>query len=116
MREQQGQEREMEEEGLTQGQREHLETLIGLLDKGGLLELRGLVDSRLAELEEGERPAEAGCLSSSCPVSISSPGGNGTGWVELKMINGFGPYAYKRWREGKTLRSKYLGKVKQSAS
>ena len=33
------------------------------------------------------------------------------GWVEIKQINGH-PYAYRRWREGKTLKSQYIGKVK----
>ena len=34
------------------------------------------------------------------------------GWVELKTINGCGPYAYKRWRSGGRTRSEYIGKVK----
>jgi hypothetical protein len=33
------------------------------------------------------------------------------GWVEVKTISGH-PYAYRRWREGKTLKSEYIGKVK----
>jgi hypothetical protein len=37
-----------------------------------------------------------------------------SGWVELKTIRGYGPYAYLRWREGKRIRSKYLGKVKSA--
>lgn len=36
-------------------------------------------------------------------------GGQGA-YVELKMINGCGPYAYLRWRSGRRLRSQYLGK------
>ena len=39
--------------------------------------------------------------------------GGGGGWVELKTINGCGPYAYKRWREGGRMRSEYIGKVKE---
>jgi phage N-6-adenine-methyltransferase len=35
----------------------------------------------------------------------------GRSWVELKTINGCGPYAYKRWREGGRHRSEYIGKV-----
>jgi hypothetical protein len=38
--------------------------------------------------------------------------GGGKGWVELKLIRGYGPYAYRRWREGGVLRSEYVGKVK----
>jgi len=34
-------------------------------------------------------------------------------WVELKMINNCGPYAYLRWREGGRTRSKYIGKVQE---
>lgn len=34
------------------------------------------------------------------------------GYIELKEINGYGPYAYLRWRDGNVLRSRYLGKVK----
>ena len=93
------------EQGLTQGQREHLETLIGLLDREALLELRGLIDERLAELEEPEaqerEPEEA------------QEAKAGSSYIELKYIKGYGPYAYKRWREKGRLRSKYLGKVKK---
>lgn len=39
------------------------------------------------------------------------------GWVQLKYIekNGksYGPYAYRRWWEGKRCRSEYIGKVKK---
>jgi len=34
----------------------------------------------------------------------------GKGWVEVKTINGH-QYAYRRWREGKILKSEYIGKV-----
>ena len=33
-------------------------------------------------------------------------------WLELKMIRGYGPYLYRRWYDGKTKRSQYVGKVK----
>ena len=36
------------------------------------------------------------------------------GHVEAKMINGCGPYLYLRYWSGKTLKSKYIGKAKQS--
>jgi hypothetical protein len=35
-------------------------------------------------------------------------------WVELKTINGCGPYAYLRWRENGRQKSKYLGKVEEA--
>ncbi len=42
--------------------------------------------------------------------------GGPAGWVELKHINGYGPYAYLRWRDGKRMRSKYLGKARDLGS
>jgi hypothetical protein len=33
--------------------------------------------------------------------------------VELKMINGYGPYAYKRWWDRGHHRSEYIGKVEE---
>lgn len=82
-----------------------------LLDREELLWLRGLVDDRLAELEEEEEQAD---LSSSEPVSKPSRKKNGSGWLELKYINKWGPYVYKRWREGKILHSEYVGKVEKA--
>ena len=34
------------------------------------------------------------------------------GHIEAKMINGCGPYLYLRYWQGKTLKSKYIGKGK----
>ena len=34
------------------------------------------------------------------------------GHIELKLINGYGPYQYLRYWEGKTLKSRYIGKAK----
>lgn len=34
------------------------------------------------------------------------------GHIELKRINGYGPYQYLRYWEGKTLKSRYIGKAK----
>lgn len=92
---------------LTDARREHLQILIGLMDQEGLLELIAMAESRLAELEEQEiqEPPETS--------SRQEAKGGGSGWIELKMIQGFGPYAYKRWRQGGRLRSQYVGKVKQ---
>lgn len=36
------------------------------------------------------------------------------GHIELKTINGCGPYRYLRYWAGKTLKSHYLGKAKES--
>jgi hypothetical protein len=38
---------------------------------------------------------------------------SGRRWVELKMIRGYGPYAYERWFEGGRKRSRYIGKVQE---
>ena len=95
------------------GQRKHLVALIGFLDRDGLLDLRGLVDDRLAELEGQEQEIED--CSGEPAGQAGSKNGKG-GYVELKYIRGFGPYAYRRWREGKRLRSQYLGKVESEAA
>jgi hypothetical protein len=34
-------------------------------------------------------------------------------WIEHKMINGCGPYAYERWFEGAVKKSRYIGKVRE---
>jgi hypothetical protein len=74
-----------------------------LLDAEQLDEVAAFVAGLLGEAERDE------------PAGDADHGGNGRraagGWVELKTINGSGPYAYRRWREGKRLRSKYIGKV-----
>jgi hypothetical protein len=84
-----------------------LTTLIGLLDRARLLELRGMVDDRLAELESQERED---CPREQNPGPTESRGG-GKGYFEIKHIRGHGPYLYRRWRQDGRLRSEYLGKV-----
>ena len=32
-------------------------------------------------------------------------------WLEIRTVNGCGPYVYRRWREGGRKRSRYLGKA-----
>lgn len=36
------------------------------------------------------------------------------GHIEEKMINGYGPYRYLRYWQGKTLKSQYIGKAKDA--
>jgi hypothetical protein len=36
------------------------------------------------------------------------------GHIEEKMINGYGPYQYLRYWQGKTLKSQYIGKAKDA--
>ena len=99
--------------GLTDGQRSHLQALMGLLDREAILELMAMAEARLVEIEEELEPLQE---TSSKGSSNSQAGADG--WIELKMIPGangklYGPYAYRRWRVGKSIKNKYLGKVKQ---
>lgn len=77
-----------------------------------LLELRGLVDGYIAAAEvsapevAAEEPATEG------GTGKAQKGRRG-GYIELKTINGCGPYAYRRTRVGGRLTSEYIGKVKQ---
>ena len=89
-------------------QRASMERLIVSLDRDGLQELIAMAEARLAELDEELEPVQEPSSNGSSKAKAG-----GAGWIELKMIGKNGPYAYKRWRQGKTLRSQYLGKVKQ---
>lgn len=92
------------------------------LEVGDLLILRDAAESLLqtveARLDElaGESDSVLGDTDPPTGQGITpnGPGGRrrGRGWVELKMIRGYGPYAYERWYEGGKKRSRYLGKVK----
>ncbi|MCI0649946.1 MAG: hypothetical protein L0346_34390 [Chloroflexi bacterium] len=89
--------------GLSEQQKGQLSRLLVQLDQAGLMEARDMIDALLDDPADSE-PAGDG------DTAIGDSGGRG--WVELKMINGCGPYAYKRWRQGGRLRSEYIGKVK----
>ena len=88
-----------------------------------LLQLRGMIDSYIASAEERrlreeerERRIELGLEErehSDNGIGDRSKGSKGGGYVELKTINGCGPYAYRRARVGGRLTSEYIGKVKQ---
>ena len=94
---------------ITSNQWGGLERLVAQATEEELLRLRGMIDDRLAaiEIEEMDREIAA---ARGVEKSNSSKGG---GYVELKMINGCGPYAYKRARVAGRLTSEYIGKVKQ---
>lgn len=73
------------------------------------------------ELEElGEMVAAL--LAVTAPEEDDQVAGNGEkptktaarGHIEAKMINGCGPYLYLRYWQGKTLKSKYIGKKGKS--
>ncbi len=83
-----------------------------------LLELRALVDTNIDAAELRDRRIELGLEEpEESPVAENGAGeksksGKG-GYVELKMINGCGPYAYKRVRKNGRVCSEYVGKVKE---
>jgi hypothetical protein len=75
------------------------------------------IDDRLARWQALGEQAQGGGLVGNPLSSITgmptNPGGAGrAGWVELRMVNGCGPYAYERWWEGGRKRTRYWGKVK----
>jgi hypothetical protein len=88
------------------------------LDLAGLQDLRAAVDALIAERLAQEDLGSIEPQSDADMLPKSSGGDRPTrprgAWVELKMINNCGPYAYLRWREGGRCRSKYLGKVKET--
>lgn len=66
--------------------------------------LHGLIEAREDEVEEEAAPIE------SAGKATAKKGARGH--IELKMINGYGPYKYLRFWQGKTLKSEYIGKAK----
>lgn len=72
------------------------------------------IEAELADLELADAVQE---------VLDSTPGGaqgqrsgngehgHGGHWIETRLVNGCGPYAYERWWDGGKKRSKYLGKA-----
>lgn len=86
-----------------------------------LLQLRGMMDSYIASAEEKRLREEE--RSRRVELGLEEPAAeNGVGekskeakggYLELKTINGCGPYVYKRARVGGRLTSEYVGKVKQ---
>ena len=78
---------------------------LAALNRAELEELAVMVATLLAPEEDQEEPepenAQAGEVKG---------GKRGGGYIEAKMINGYGPYLYLRYRVGKSLRSKYIGK------
>lgn len=72
----------------------------------------------MLEAREDERAEEIDTEPPKTPtLSAELPNGRGKGgqrgYHEYKVINGCGPYLYLRYRDGKILRSKYLGKVEK---
>ena len=72
------------------------------LDASALYRLQDLIDVLLAQAEgtSGQGLEERG------PGGEAQERRDGRGWVELKLINGYGPYAYLRWWQGRRKRSR----------
>ena len=97
---------------LTAGQRQGVTAMMGLLSREALLELRSLIDTRLAEIAEPEEPGqeEAQRLGAQQPAGAKGKSQGGK-WPEIKTIHGR-KYEYERWREGDVCRSRYIGPAK----
>jgi len=94
--------------GLTQGMR----AMTGLLSREALLELRGLVDARLAEIAEPEEPGQEEYQRPGAQQPAGAKGrSQGGKWPEIKTIHGR-KYEYERWREGDVCKSRYIGPAK----
>lgn len=91
--------------------------LLKSLDREELEDLQALIEARLEDLaaeEAAEEKARAKAeKAATAGVDVDA---KAKGYIELKMIpdgdKTYGPYAYLRWWDGKTLRSKYMGKAK----
>ena len=82
---------------------------LGQLTRSELEELAvmvaALLDATDVEAEDDDQVEEA----TDKPAKAGAKG-----HIEAKVINGCGPYLYLRYWSGKTLKSKYIGKAKQS--
>lgn len=76
-----------------------------------MMYLRDVLDALIEEQERLE--AEPDEWETKREEKMSKTGARGSrGNIELKMINGCGPYAYLRFRSGDVHHSFYLGKAK----
>lgn len=83
---------------------------LGQLDRSELEELQDIVARFLAALAPEE---ETGDDELDELEEVKTNGRAAKGHIEEKTINGYGPYLYLRYWQGKTLKSKYLGKKKE---
>lgn len=79
---------------------------LGQLTPDELLELRTMIDVLLDQGEQDQEPEEP-------PERNGKAKRTAAGHIEAKTINGCGPYLYLRYWQGKTLKSKYIGKGKE---
>lgn len=80
------------------------------LNRAELENVADLVAAMLAELEDA--PEETAATGPATAGGPKGKGGKGSTWLELRTVNGCGPYVYKRWRgaDGKK-HSEYVGKA-----
>ena len=81
---------------LAQLERAELEELAQIV--AALLDLQAPEEEELESAQQGEKQT----------------GSKAKGHIEEKMINGYGPYRYLRYWQGKTLKSQYIGKAKDA--
>ncbi len=67
--------------------------------------LHGLIEAREDEAAEETQSFES--------AGKATAKKEARGHIELKLINGYGPYKYLRYWQGKTLKSEYIGKAKK---
>lgn len=79
---------------LAQLERCELEELAQIV--ASLLDLQAPEEEELEPVQGEQKPSRAGAK----------------GHIEEKLINGYGPYLYLRYWQGKTLKSQYIGKAK----
>lgn len=80
---------------------------LGQLDRSELEELQDIVARFLAALDPEEETVDEELEEAKTNGRVAK------GHIEEKTINGYGPYLYLRYWQGKTLKSKYLGKKKE---
>lgn len=80
---------------------------LGQLDRSELEELQDIVARFLAVLDPEEETVDEELEEAKTNGRVAK------GHIEEKTINGYGPYLYLRYWQGKTLKSKYLGKKKE---
>lgn len=93
--------------------RAQAERYLRSLSTAELLELQVMIDEELSEREAEEAQQKEQASERGQQSGKGQSKGKAGGYVELKMINGCGPYAYRRERVGGRLTSEYIGKVKQ---
>jgi hypothetical protein len=89
-------------------------------EKARLLARIEQIDAQIEELSQVDELADA--VQEVLDSTPRTPGqrsgkakgrrGDGGEWIDERMINGCGPYYYRRWIENGKKRSEYLGKTK----